>query len=264
MIVRQVRNSRVIPVTKPTLPEYSEVEPMLREIIETGLITNGKFVRAFEERARQYLGVRRVVSAPSCSTGLMALLSTLPPDSEVIMPAFTFSATYQALLWNNLRAVLVDCNESCNLDAGRVEEVITSRTSAILAVHMYGTATDVEDLQDIASRRGLPLFYDAAHAFGAKYRGRYLGSFGTAEVFSLGPTKTLPVGEGALISFSDDTLAEKVRLVCNHGQPPNSLDSTVKSFNGRLEEIDAAIGLRLLDDVDRVGCTPARAGPPLL
>jgi dTDP-4-amino-4,6-dideoxygalactose transaminase len=241
----------MIPVTKPTLPPYADVEPQIREIFETGLITNGKYVRAFEEKACAFLGARRVVSAPSCTAGLMALLSTLPTGSEVIIPAFTFSATYQALLWNHLRPVLVDCNESCNIDVTQIEPAVTERTSAILAVHMYGTATDIEVLQDIASRNQLPLFYDAAHAFGARYKGRYLGTFGAAEVFSLGPTKTLPIGEGALLAFQDETLAERVRLICNHGQPSNSLDSVVKSFNGRLEEINAAIGIRLLDDVDR-------------
>ena len=166
------------------------------------------------------------------------------------MPAFTFSATYQAILWNGFDARLVDCNESCNIDVSQVEQAITPKTAAILAAHMYGTATCVEELEAIARKRNLPLFFDAAHGFGARYQGRPLGGFGSASVFSLGPTKTLPVGEGGLITTNDKNLAQQVREVCNHGQPANSLDSTVKSLNGRLEEINAAIGIRVVDDVD--------------
>ncbi len=240
----------MIPITKPTLPPYDEVEPLIREIYTSGMITNGKYVRAFEEKAAAFLGVKHVVATPSCSMGLLILLSTLPAGSEIVMPAFTFSATYQALLWNGFTARLVDCNESCNIDVAQVEQAVTPNTAAILAVHMYGTATDVEELEVIARQRNLPLFVDAAHGFGAKYKGRYLGGFGSAEVFSLGPTKTLPVGEGGLITTNDENLAMRVRSVCNHGQPPNSMDSTVKSLNGRMEEINAAIGIRVLDDVD--------------
>lgn len=240
----------MIPITKPTLPPYEEVESMIREIYLSALITNGKNVRAFEQKVAAFLGVQHVVAAPSCTMGLIALLSTLPAGSEIVMPAFTFSATYQALLWNGFTARLVDCNESCNINVTQLEQAITPKTAAILAVHMYGTATDLEELETIARRRNLPLFFDAAHGFGAKYKGRYLGGFGNAEVFSLGPTKTLPVGEGGLVTTNDENLAKCVRMVCNHGQPPNSLDSTVKSLNGRLEEINAAIGTRVLDDVD--------------
>jgi dTDP-4-amino-4,6-dideoxygalactose transaminase len=241
----------MIPITKPTLPPYEEVEPAIREIFSSGMITNGKYVHMFEEKAATYLGVQHVVAAPSCSMGLLVLLSTLPSGSEIVMPAFTFSATYQALLWNGFTARLVDCNESCNIDVSQVEQAITPKTTAILAVHMYGTATDLEELGGIALRRNLPLFFDAAHGFGAKYKERHLGGFGNAEVFSLGPTKTLPVGEGGLITTNDVNIAKRVRSACNHGQPPNSLDSTVKSLNGRMEEINAAIGIRVLDDVDQ-------------
>lgn len=240
----------MIPITKPTLPPYEDIEPVIREIYTSGQITNGKFVRAFEEKAAEFLGVQYVVAAPSCTTGLLVLFSTLPAGSEIVMPSFTFSATYQALLWNGFTARLVDCNESCNIDVSKVEQAITPKTAAIVAVHMYGTATDLEALEAIAQARNLPLFFDAAHGFGAKYKGRRLGGFGNAEVFSLGPTKTLPVGEGGLITTNDENLARQVRLVSNHGQPLNSLDSTVKSLNGRLEEINAAIGVRVIDDVD--------------
>lgn len=240
----------MIPITKPTLPPYEDVEPVIREIYTSGQITNGKYVRAFEKKAAEYLGVKHVIAAPSCTMGLITLFSTLPAESEIVIPSFTFSATFQGLLWNGFTARLVDCNESCNIDVSQVEQAITPKTKAIVAVHLYGTATDLEELEAIANAHNLPLFFDAAHGFGAKYKGKRLGGFGNAEVFSLGPAKTLPVGEGGLIATNDDELARQVRVVSNHGQPPNSLDCVVKSLNGRLEEINAAIGIRVMDDVD--------------
>jgi len=183
--------------------------------------------------------------------GLMATLSLLPPRSRIIMPAFTFSATYQAALWNGLSTTLVECDDTCNIDPAEVEKVVTPDTKAIVAVHMYGTPANVDQLEQIARRHELLLFFDAAHAFGSLYKGRPLGGGGDAEVFSLGPTKTLPVGEGGIVSTNREELAMRIRTVCNHGQPEGSLDSMVRSFNGRLEEINAIIGSRALRDVEK-------------
>ncbi|MDP7478462.1 MAG: DegT/DnrJ/EryC1/StrS family aminotransferase [Vicinamibacterales bacterium] len=241
----------MIPLTKPTLPPYEAVEAQFREIFETGQITNGKYVREFEREAARYLGVDRAVSAPNATLGLIVLLSTLPPGSEVIMPAFTFSATYQAAVWNGLKTVLVDCDDACNADVAEVQKALTHQTSAIIAVHMYGTPADVDRLEALAQRAGVRLFFDAAHAFGARHKDRAVGRFGDAEVFSLGPTKTMPVGEGGLITTQDADLADRVRQICNHGQPPGTLDAVVKSLNGRLQEINGVVGLHLLRDFDR-------------
>lgn len=240
----------MIPITKPTLPPYHTVEEEIRDVFTTGMITNDKYVRRFEEKAAQYLGVKYTIGAPSCTAGLTALLSTLKEETEVIIPAFTFSATYQAVIWNNLVPVLVDCDESCNIAVDQVEGAVTSKTSAILAVHMYGTPADIDGLTRIARARGLSLFFDAAHGFGSRYRGKPVGGFGDAEVFSLGPTKTLPVGEGGLITTNSKELAERVRLACEHGHHVGSLDCEVKGFNGRLEEINAIIGIHVLDQLD--------------
>lgn len=240
----------MIPIMKPTLPKYEVLEAGLREIFASGMITNGKYVRLFEQKASEYLGVPHTIGAPSCTIGLMVLLSTLKEGSEVIMPAYTFSATYEAARWNGLKAVLVDCDETCNVDVDLIEPAISERTSAILAVHMYGTPGRLEALERLAERHRLKLFFDAAHAFGAKYRGRCVGGFGDAEVFSLGPTKTMPVGEGGLITTRSPELAERIRLSCTHGHGPESLDCEVKGINGRLQEVNGLVGLHLLDELE--------------
>lgn len=241
----------MIPVNKPTLPPYELMEPQIREILTTGQITNGKYVRQFEEQAAAYLGVGYAVAAPNASIGLMILLSTLPKDSEVLLPAYTFSATYQAIVWNNLKPVLVECDDACNIDVAHAESLITGRTSAILGVHMYGTPADVEGLERLTKKNNLRLFFDSAHAFGSMHKGALIGRFGDAEVFSLGPTKTMPVGEGALITTRDGEFAARIRKACNHGQKPGTLDCEVKSVNGRLQEINGVIGLHLLQHVEK-------------
>jgi dTDP-4-amino-4,6-dideoxygalactose transaminase len=242
----------LIPLSKPTLPPYEAVEAQFRDIFETGQFTNGKYVREFEREAARYLGVDHAVSAPNATLGLIVLLSTLPPGSEVVMPAFTFSATYQAAVWNGLKTVLVDCDDACCADVVEVQKSLTRQTSAIIAVHMYGTPVDVDRLEAVARDAGVRLFFDAAHAFGARHKDRPVGRFGDAEVFSLGPTKTMPVGEGGLITTQDGDLADRVRQICNHGQPPGTLDAVVKSLNGRLQEMNGVVGLHLLRDFDRV------------
>ncbi len=240
----------MIPFNRPTLPPWEIVEAEIREAYESGIITNADYCRRFEARVAELLGVRHVIPSPNATVGLIMLLSTLPPGSEVIMPALTFSATLQAALWNGLKPVLVDCDECCNIDVTQVEGAITERTSAILAAHMYGTPARVAELEQIAGGYGLRLFFDAAHAFGSAWNGRYVGGGGTAEVFSLGPTKTLPVGEGGLITTDDDDFAFRVRLIANRGQPPGSVDSLIKSLNGRLEEINAIVGYHVLDELE--------------
>ncbi len=241
----------MIPLMRPTLPAYERVENDLRKILTTGMISNGEYVKKFEEKAAKYLGVKHAIACPSASLGLMIVMSTIPEGSEVIMPGYTFSATYQGLLWNNLKAVFVDCDEYCNIDATKVEKAITPKTKAIIGVHMFGNPCDVEALEAIAKKHNIQFFTDAAHAFGSEFKGTKVGGFGTAEIFSLGPTKTMPVGEGCIVSTNSEEFAKEIRLRCNHGQKVHgNMDSSVKSVNGRLEEINAAIGIHLIDDLD--------------
>ncbi|TAL56339.1 MAG: DegT/DnrJ/EryC1/StrS family aminotransferase [Nanoarchaeota archaeon] len=242
----------MIPLMKPTLPGYEKVEADIKEIFRTGMITNGKFVAEFEKKSAKYLGVKHCVATASASLGLMVAMSRLKPGSDVIMPGYTFSATYQALLWNNLNAVFVDCDDYCNIDPTQVEKAITPNTAAILGVHMFGNPCDAQKLESIAKKQKIELYIDAAHAFGATTYGKKVGGFGSAEIFSLGPTKTLPVGEGCIISTNSEEVANDIRLRCNHGQKVHgNMDSALKSVNGRLEEINAAIGIHILDEIDQ-------------
>lgn len=240
----------MIPIMKPTIPTFDEVRKDFETIMSTGQLTMGPYVNAFEQKVSTYLGVKHVIGNPSASMGLMIMCSVLPRGSEVILPSYTFSATYQALRWCGLKAVPVECDDRCLIDVDDARKAITPRTSAVLAVHMFGHPADIEGLTALAAAHRLRLFFDGAHAFGSEWRGRKLGGFGDAEVFSLGPTKTMPTGEGGLITTNDDALAERLRMASNHGHPPGTLDSFFDGMNARLQEFNAAIGLKLLDTLD--------------
>jgi dTDP-4-amino-4,6-dideoxygalactose transaminase len=153
-------------------------------------------------------------------------------------------------LWNSLRPVFADCNEETwNVDPIDVERRITSRTSAILAVHLYGNPCDIEGLTKLASRHRLKLIFDAAHSFGSQYRGRSIGQFGDAEIFSLSPTKLLVAGEGGLIATNDASLALTLRAMRNYGDT-GDYNPKWLGMNARLSEFNAALALAGLSMTD--------------
>jgi dTDP-4-amino-4,6-dideoxygalactose transaminase len=223
-------------------------------ILETGVYTNGPFVREFERTAAEYLGVANAIAVGSCTVGLLLVLRAAALDGEVIVPSFTFAATAHAVAWNGLRPVFADIDErSLTLDPDDVRGAVNDRTSAVLATHVYGTPCDTDGLEAVASERGLRLFFDAAHAFGSRRAGVPVGRSGDAEVFSLSPTKVLFAGEGGVVATDDDDLAERVRMGRNYGHP-GDYDCRFPGLNGRMSELHAAVALASLEDLDdRVG-----------
>lgn len=239
-----------LPIMRPWLPEYAELEPLFREVVESGLITNGKYVAAFEERVAAYLGVKHCIAVSSGTMGLVLGLRALDLQGEVILPSFTFTATAHAVVWNGLEPVLVDNKpDTFNIDVEQVERAITPRTCAIIAVHMFGNPADVDRLGDIARKHGLKLMYDAAHALGSRYRGRTVGGYGDIEVYSLSPTKIVTTGEGGLIATNDDALAQRCRLARNQGVDAE-YDCHLMGLNARMSEFHGIVGLKSMDLVD--------------
>jgi dTDP-4-amino-4,6-dideoxygalactose transaminase len=189
------------------------------------------------------LEVKYCVAVSSCTSGLMMVLRALGLTGEVIVPSFTFFATGHALMWNDLRPVFADCDEQTwNVDPVDVERKICDRTSAILAVHLYGNPCDVEELSRLACRRHVKLIFDAAHGFGSQHRGRPVGQFGDAEVFSLSPTKLLVAGEGGLVTTNDATIARMIRGMRNYGDL-GAYDPEWLGMNARMSEFNAALAL---------------------
>ena len=240
-----------IPILRPTLPKVEELLPRLKKSLSSGQITNASNVKRFEELSAHYLGVRHSVAVSSCTAGLILVHKCLGLKGEVIVPSFTFHATAHSLLWNNLTPIFVDSREDTfNIDERRIEELITRKTSAILAVYLYGDPPDVEKLQRIADRHGLKLIFDSAHAFGSRFKGAMAGRFGDAEVFSLSPTKLLISGEGGIVATNDKTLADRLKVARNYGDSGN-YDCAFNGLNARMAEFNAILGIEGLKILDK-------------
>ena len=189
-----------VPITRPTLPAYAAVAPAFREVMRTGMITKGRYLRELEETASSYMGAT-VLGVSSCTVGLVLALQALHVDGEVILPSFTFLATASAPSLLKLPLRFVDVlRDTWTIDPRAVEAAITSRTAAVIGVHTFGAPADVETLRGICSRHGLALIMDAAHGLGALRAGRPVGADADAEVFSMSPTKLVAAGEGGLVA----------------------------------------------------------------
>src|SRR5918996_3877484 len=250
-----------LPLAVPSVPPGKALLGNIEGILESGVLTNGPYVRELESRAADYLGVRHCVAVASCTSGLMLVLRTSALSGDVVVPSFTFAATAHAVVWNGLRPVFSDIDSgSLTLSAGSVLRTAGVRTSAILATHTYGTPCDIEGLADAARREGVKLFFDAAQAFGSRRNGRQVGGFGEAEVFSLSPTKVLVACEGGIIATNDDLLAERCRMGRDYGNP-GDYDCQFVGLNARMSEVHAAIALGSLTDLnERIGRRNALAG----
>lgn len=240
-----------LPVSNATLPGFNDVQERFRDIFGTGMITNWKYVKEYEDKMARYLGVSHAVAVSSCTSGLLLTLKCLELEGEVILPSFTFAVTGHVLAWNGLRPVYVDIDpETCLIDPDAVERAITPETSAILGVHIWGNPCAADRLQEIADEHGLVLLFDAAQATGSRYLERPLGSFGRAEVFSCSPTKVVTSGEGGIIATNDEALAQKLRVGRNYGDD-GSYDCEFEGVNARMSEFHAALGLASLENADK-------------
>ncbi len=242
--------SPAIPLARPGVADPAQVAADVEAILRSGMLTNGPYVRRFEQEAADYLRVRHCVAVSSCTAGLMLVLRAAELSGDVIVPSFTFAATAHAVQWNGLRPVFADIDpRTLTLSPEAVEGAVGMHTSAILATHIYGTPCDVEGLRRVADQNGIRLFFDAAHAFGSEHHGTRVGGFGDAEVFSLSPTKVVIAAEGGLIATNDDRLAERCRIGRDYGNP-GDYDCRFVGLNARMSELHAATALASLADLD--------------
>jgi dTDP-4-amino-4,6-dideoxygalactose transaminase len=233
---------QLLPIVRPTLPKFDELSAELAEIVNSGMVTRGRQLRAFEEAAAEHLKAKHAVAVSSCTTGLMLSYQGLGLKGEIIAPSFTFMATISAAVWAGLRPVFVDVDRhSHNIDPTAVERAITPTTSAIVAVHNFGNPADIAALEQIAKRRNLKLVFDAAHGFGARHQGVPVGPQGDAHVYSLSPTKLVVAGEGGIVATNSDELAEKIRRGREYGMG-NGYDSLFAGINARMSEFHACLG----------------------
>ncbi|MGY1739557.1 MULTISPECIES: DegT/DnrJ/EryC1/StrS family aminotransferase [unclassified Blastococcus] len=238
-----------LPLVRPTIPDVPALTRRLGDVLASGMLTNGPLVRELEERVAERCGVPHVVAVASCTTGLMLTYQALGVTGRVLMPSFTFAASAHAVVWAGAEPLFAEVDaDTMTLDPAAAVGLVGD-AAAISATHVYGRPCEVEALEELAGRAGLPLVYDAAHALGSRRRGRPVGGFGTAEVFSLSPTKVAVAGEGGLVTTHDAALAEAVRLGRDYGNP-GDYDCRFPGLNARMSELHAAVALASLDGLD--------------
>jgi dTDP-4-amino-4,6-dideoxygalactose transaminase len=236
-----------INIVRPALPDISKLEGEVRYILDSGLVTKGRYQDQFEQAIAQHLGVRHAVAVSSCTSGLLLTHKALGLTGEVVVPSFTFMATISSLIWCGLQPVFADVDRSTtNLDPQAAEAAISPQTSAILAVHNFGNPADITALQAIADHHHIPLIFDAAHGFGALFRGAPIGKQGKVNVFSCSPTKLLITGEGGVVATNDDELAQIIRIGREYGNN-GKYDSLFAGLNARMGEFNAILGLKSLE-----------------
>ena len=234
----------------PNVPEgeaRTELMQRISELLDRRWLTNqGPLVLEFERAIAQLLGVRNAIAVCNATQGLQIAAKACGLTGEVIVPAFTFVATAHAFNWIGLEPVFADVDPTRHtIDPEQVEALITPRTSAIVATHLWGSAGPVEQLAQIAHRHRLQVIYDAAHAFGCSHQGKMIGSFGRAEVFSFHATKFINTFEGGAITTNDDELAWKMRRMLSFGF--QDLDQVVSvGTNAKMSEVSGAMGLSSL------------------
>lgn len=220
--------------------EIYEVEAVLR----SGLLSAGSKVAEFENAFAAYVGTRHAVAVSSGTAALyLALLAHgISPDDEVITSPFTFIATANSILLARAKPVFADIRpESFNLDPDDIVKKITAKTRAIMPVHLYGQPCDMKAIEDIASASGMAIIEDACQAHGSRYAGRAAGSFGTG-CFSFYPTKNMTTGEGGVVTTNEDDIAQRLRLIRNHGQTRRYYHESI-GYNFRMTDIAGALGV---------------------
>jgi len=232
-----------IPAASPIIGD--EEREAVDRVLRSGMIAQGPEVAAFErEFADQLVGGRTNVAVNSGTAGLhLGLLAAgIGPGDEVLVPSFTFAATGNSVALTGATPVFVDIDaDTFCMDADAADAAITERTAGIMPVHLYGHPADMTRLGEVAARRGVQLFEDAAQAHGAQWQGAPVGSFGTFAMFSLYPTKNMTSGEGGMVSCATDEIARMVRLLRNQGME-RRYENEVVGFNARMTDIHAAIG----------------------
>lgn len=240
-------------VGRPNIVNREAFLAQVTRILDNQWLTNnGPVVQEFERRVAEYLGVKHCVAMCNGTIALEIAIRALGLEGEVIVPSWTFIATAHSLYWQGITPVFADIDPAThNLDPEAVRRMITPRTSGIIAVHLWGRAAPVDELQAIADQHGLKLMFDAAHAFGSSYKGRSIGGFGACEVLSFHATKAFNTMEGGAVVTNDDELAETMQLMRNFGF--KGYDNVIHpGTNGKMIEVCAAMGLANLDSFDEI------------
>ena len=245
----------MIPVAEPFLGE-NELRYII-DCVNTGWISSkGKYVKKFEEEFANYINSKYGVSCMNGTAALHLALEALGirKGDEVIVPNCTYVSTANSVSYTGAKPVFVDSDiETWNIDPMKIEEKITERTKAIMPVHLYGHPCDMDAISDIANKYNLFVVEDAAEAHGAEYKEKKVGSIGDISCFSFFGNKIITTGEGGMCLTNNEELANKMKILRNHGMNPNKQYwHDFKGFNYRMTNMQAAIGCAQLEQINKI------------
>ncbi len=241
----------MIYVTKTFLPDKARYARYVDEIYASGQITNGgPLVKKLEQRLAEYLGVKNVVLVANGTVAMEIAYRTLGIKGFAITTPFSFVATTSSLVTNGINPIFADIDlQTFNLDPENIEKLITPNTSAIVPVHVFGNACDVEKIDAVAKAHGLRVVYDAAHAFGVTFKEQSILNYGDISTLSFHATKIFHTVEGGALIINDDDLVQKARYLINFGIE-NQESIPELGTNAKMNEFEAAMGLCMLDEMD--------------
>ena len=257
-------DSKFIPFHRPVIDE-DEIRSVV-ETLESGWLTTGPKVKTFEEDFGRYVGCKHAIAVNSGTAALHIALDAIgiTEGDEVIVPAMTFAATAEVVLYFKAQPILVDCQrDTLNLDPTQIEAAITAKTKAIIPVHFGGQPCEMDRILDIAKKHKLKVIEDAAHALPASYQGRKVGTIGDITCFSFYATKTITTGEGGMATTENSEWAERMRIMSLHGISHDAWKRYTKEgswyyeilypgFKYNLTDIAAAIGIEQLKKCDEL------------
>ncbi len=242
---------------------WDELNAAVQGVIRSGHFIMGPNVRAFEEEVAAYLGVRHAVALNSGTDALVIALRAMGVGAgdEVVTTPFTFFATAEAVSMVGATPVFADIEpDTLNLDPESVCRAVTPRTRALIPVHLFGQAVDLDRLLPIAAENGLEVLEDCAQAFGAEHQGRKVGTFGRAAAWSFFPSKNLGAfGDGGMLTTDDDHIADQARMLRAHGSRKKYFNEAI-GYNSRLDEIQAAVLRVKLPHIDAANASRLVAG----
>lgn len=243
----------MINVTKTFLPPQEEYNQILKEAWDANWITNrGALVKELEGKLKQYLEVSHIIATTNGTLPLQIAIKALQLTGEIITTPFSYVATTSSIVWENCTPVFVDITpDYLTIDETKIEASITSKTTAILATHVFGNPCDVEKIEIIAKKHNLKVIYDAAHCFGVTYKGQSIFNYGDVNTCSFHATKVFHTAEGGALFCNDRALYDKLFYHHNFGhQGPQAFQGL--GINAKMSELQAAMGLSVLPYMDTV------------
>jgi dTDP-4-amino-4,6-dideoxygalactose transaminase len=243
----------MIPVTKPFFPPYTSYLSQLKRIYKNKWLTNrGELVLELEDKIKRYLNIKNILITNNGTVPLQISLKNLGNCGEIITTPFSYVATTSAIVWESCKPVFVDIDpQYLTIDERKIENVITKKTTCILATHVFGNPCNVEEIDKIAKKYNLNVIYDGAHCFGVKYKGKSVFDYGDISTCSFHATKLFHTAEGGALFYSDKNLGERLYYSHNFGHNGH-FDFFGLGINGKISELQAAMGLAIFPHLNKI------------